>query len=754
MATVNRKANDLEILWIPPVDDSDERVPTAEELAANSHLGQQNLAAAQRVERPAGLKARPTFSSAAGRGLVVPAGLSAHAPGHPALVPLPSNVTITLPALADTVSSVSRYDRIYLMVFGAIVTSAIDSDILMTFGWDNQSNVLQTLTQENTRRIRTVWALVCSQGVPSASSIYSALTTVGTEKALTVSKAAAGTTLSSTLQIYPQDPNLVDTKQYVVLQDTIELIDLCRVWRVQNFSQTGYVWGRTGESTTFDPEFHIQPTYRFVGDGWEEWQERARETFRRVILGLPLIESPGSDRYVTNLINGNVSTNLDAPGIATASPNGSTALTNTQRVSFTNERIVQQTFCTSVLTASSTGGAGGLAQATIPFQTNSPAGSFFSQVVTDHKVFTAAGRDVTLDGTMTGLGGTGSLIWTANSAAIAAVGDTVYVCPGIVYPSGSGFAVTGQIERVFLDGTQINAANVLEAGNDIATYTNPAAAENHIVVLGRERAALHYIYQKFTVSSNSSGVVAIPSGATGAIAFISGTSAPTTRQDKPVITGLANSSSYTLLCYKAPPATEKWQFQLKIARYAGTAEKTLLNGSTISTLPICVGHTQGGGNSTFLADGELQYEAIAFRLPANGIGGSIKHFACNYRMAFAGEGDIGATSYREIFMSPAAGLTLPREGLTITTVDSATAQGKSLAVKLTDASGRSLGILKLPIQCAQVYQLVVAFTVLKAGERRLVICTTNEGNTSLPSGCAFDSELAASYSAIDTFRIY
>lgn len=754
MATVNRKANDLEILWVPPTDDTDERVPTAEELAASSHLAQQNLAAAQRGDRPAGLKNRPVFATSSGRGIVIPAGLSAYAPGHPALVPLPSNVTITLPALADTNSTISRYDRLYLMVFGVVITAALDSDINMTFGWDNQSNVLQTISQENTRRIRTVWALVCAQGTPTANDIYTALTTVGTEKALTVNKAAAGSALGSTLRIYPQDPNLTDAAQYAVVQDTIELIDLCRVWRVQNLTQSGYVWGRNGEVSTLEPDFHIQPTCRYVGDGWEDWQVRARETLRRVLLGLPLIESPSYDRYVSNLINGNVSANLDAPGIATASPNGSTALSNTQRVSFTNERIVQKLFCVSIQTSSSTGGGGGLAQASVPFQTNSPAGSFFSQVATDHAVYTADGRNVTLDGTLTGLGGTGSLIWTANSAAIAAVGDVVYIAPGIVYPSGSGFAVTGEIEKVFLEGAQINAANVRQAGDDISAYTNPANGESHIVVLGKERGALHYIYEKFTVSSNSSGVLVIPSQATGEIAFISGTSAPTGRQDLPVITGLANSSSYSILCYKAPPSTEKWQFQFKIARYAGTAEKTLLNGSQISTMPISIGHTQGGGNSSFLADGELQYEAIAFRLPANTLNAAAKHYQCNYRMAFAGEGDMGATSYREFFISAAPGLTVPRVGVALTTVDSFTSQGRGLAIKLTDGAGRSLGILKLPIQCAQIYQAVIAFLIQKAGERRLVIVTSNEGDTSLASSVAFDSEAAGSYAAIDTFRIY
>ena len=93
MPTPNIKANDLEILWVEPgIDgsnpDSDERVPTAQELAASSHLHQQNLERSQRVERPAGLRNRPTFTATVGsKGVIIPAGVTPYVPGHPALSP-------------------------------------------------------------------------------------------------------------------------------------------------------------------------------------------------------------------------------------------------------------------------------------------------------------------------------------------------------------------------------------------------------------------------------------------------------------------------------------------------------------------------------------------------------------------------------------------------------------------------------------------------------------------------------------------
>lgn len=758
MSNVNTTGNDLEILWVEPGadgsnPDTDYRVPTAQELAATSHLHQQNLQKAQADIRPAGIENRPAFGVAAGRGVIIPSGLSPYAPGHPSLAPLAANVTVVLPALTDTVSSISRHDRLYLMAFGAIVTSDIDASINLSFEWRNQSNAIQTLTKENTRRIRTFWAIVWSQGAATtAGAVYSALTTAGSNKVFTASTSTSGIALGSTLRLYSLDPNLAATKTYTVVQDTVQMIDLCRVWRVQNFLQNGYLWNRTGEAD-FDANFHIQPTYQYVGEGWSDWDARTRETMRRIFLGLPLINTPTGDRVVQNLINGQVAGNLDAPGIATASPNGSTALSNGQRVSFSNQAITQKTYVLPVTTSN----VGGSTQATVAFQGNSPAGAYFSQNIADHKVWRADGRDVTLDGTLVGLGGTGSLVWTTSSSVVAP-GDVVYVQPGIYYPAGSGFAVSGEIERVFLDNTgssvQINAANVREAStSDLDAYAAPASGETYFVVVGKERGALHYILKRITVTSTSGGVVAIPGTERGAIAFISGPGAPAGRIDRPVVSGLSNSTSYNLLVYYAPPGTDKWQFQFRVPRYAGTQEKTLLNGAIVATEPIAIAHCQGGGNGYFLSDAEWQYEAISFRLPANTLNAAKKHFLADYRIQFFDEVDIGASSYREVDLFAAAGLALPRVGQQLAAIDAASAQTKGLAIRLQNSASQVLGALKIPIRCSQVYQLVVVFSVVNGSSRRLVAVTLNEGNVDTPSSCAFNSD-SPSFAAIDTFTIY
>ncbi len=742
MAEANIVARDQQVRWIEPQTATDQRVPSAEELRASSNLHQSNLAASHRLERPAGLRNRPNFTGTA-KTVTIPANTLVHAPGHPAVRELTSANTITLPNLADTVSTVSRYDRIYLAVMGVEFNATHDSNINQTFQW-TQGQSTQTFTKENTRRVRSVWMFVHATTTITATDLANALPT---NKQFTVSKAVTGSALGS-YRIYPLDSALASGAVHTVMTDSIELVDLCRVWRSQNFNQTGYVWGRNGE-TNITTEFHVQPSYRYVGPGWENLTERCQETLQRILSGASLPESPGRDYAVYNLINGQYGANLDNPGIATASPNGSTAIANDQRVSITNQAITQKTYCAAVVTVNS----GGFAQGSVPFQVNSPTGSIFSQDESDHKVYTANGTDVTASGRLTGLGGNGALIWTANNAQVVAPGDTIYIVPGIFYPAGSGFPNSGTIDAVYVNGATINAANVRDGADDLAAYAAPAAGDSYFVIVGRDRGAVHYVYERFSVTSDGSGVVRIPANTNGVIAFISGTNAPTGRIDRPVITGLNASTAYQILCYRPFKASETWQFRWNVPRYAGSGERTFIDGSTIASEPIFLGHTQGGGNSEFLAEGGLQYEPIAFRLPANTNGSAVPAYRANYKMQFQGEPDLGYTSIRMLDLHGATGLTAPLPGIRITAPAAILSQSKGIAARLLDSGGRTLGIRKLPIVCNQIYQLVSAFLVEKAGEYRLVVCANNGGDTTKPVPQGYDTD-ATYYGAIDTFRLY
>jgi hypothetical protein len=527
MAEANIKARDIEVLWVPPASATDERVPSAEELAANSHLAHRNLREAHRLERPAGVRNRPEFTAGGGKTIVIPADLQVHAPGHPSIGTIPT-ATLTLPNLADTTSVVSRYDYVYLAVMSLEYGLTHDSDIAQTFQW-TQGASTQTFTQENTRRLRSVYMFVWSPAAITNTDLIAALPT---NRQLLISKVASGMVLGN-YRLYPLDSTIADGSTHLVREDTIELIDLCRVWRSQNFNQTGYVWGRNGESA-FTSDFHLQPSYRYVGPGWDDLDSRAKQTLRRILLGQSLPNSPGRDLATYNLINGQVGTNADSPGIATPSPNGSTAIANGQRVSFSNQAITQTEYCLAVVTVN----AGGFAQGSVPFQGNSPNGAVFAQDKTKHKVFNNNGADITDSGVLTGLGGNGALVWTANTAQVVAPGDQIYIQPAIDYPAGSGFPNSGPIDAVFVfDGTlrQINAANIRDGINDLTTYTAPGGGQDLWVIMGRERGAVHYVYERFSVNSDATGVVRIPTNTNGAIAFMSGSNAPTGRIDKPVV---------------------------------------------------------------------------------------------------------------------------------------------------------------------------------------------------------------------------
>lgn len=746
MPDVNIKSTDTEILWVQP-EQTGQRVPTAQELAASSHLHIQNLSRAQAIERPAGLRNRPDFVSGANKAIVLPVGLYPYAPGHPVLAPFAQSVSLQLPALSSTASAISRYDHVYLCVASVVITENIDPDIRLTFSWQSQSGLIQELTKENTRRLRSVWFVVVKDGGTTKNAVINALPVSDSFRQITVSKSAAGSSIGGH-QFYWLDPNLADTKQYVLYPDSLQLIDLLRVWRSQNYTQGGYVWGRNGE-TDFEVDYHLQPTYNYVGEGWDDWTSRARNTLRRVCLGLPIANSPTYDRLVCNLINGQVATNLQSPGIATASPNGSTALSNGQRIVFSNQSVVQTSYCSIVATIA----VDGVAQATVPFQVNSPLESRFSEKLSDHKVYRSDGLDVTGDGVLTGLGGTGALTWKARNTSVVTPGDTVYVVPGIYYPSGSGFPLSGVIEKVFFNNAQINAGNVREASvNDLVAYAAPVNAENYFVVCGKERAAIHYVYRKYTIATDAQGVLRIPANTNGIFAFISGPSAPTGRIDKPVVTGLSASTNYSALCYYPPKATEQWQFQIKTNRYAGSGELAKLTGS-IATRPITIAHSHGGGNGVFQADGDVQYEAIALRLPSNTLANAPKPHQLYYKMQFLGEPNQGDLSYRDdVPIYAANGLIAPRTGLEVTAIAATNPQGKGLAARLQTLDGKAIGVLKQPILCAQIYQLVIAFIVLADdGSRCLAIATINNGNPTAPSSCAIDSDLLT---AIDTFPLY
>ncbi|NER80936.1 MAG: hypothetical protein F6K42_15475, partial [Leptolyngbya sp. SIO1D8] len=392
------------------------------------------------------------------------------------------------------------------------------------------------------------------------------------------------------------------------------------------------------------------------------------------------------------------------------------------------------------------------AVATVNFAGNSPAGSQFAN--SGHKIYDAAGTDISGDGTFTG-GGTGALTWTAAGGAAISPGATAYLVPAISYPSGSGFPVAGDIESVYFGSSELDPANIRELSVNAPTgYENPDNSESHIVVLDKGRSGLAYILKKVTVAADGSGNVAIPETARGLIAYINGAGAPATKQDLPVITGLTASASYDLLVYHAPPGSEQWQFQFKVSRYAGSQESAWLDGARIASHPIAIAHSQAGGNTYSIADASIQHEVVGFRLPSNTAASAVKGYTFNSKLQFFGESDPGNITFREILCPLGGnGFAQLRPGQVIDVQNAAEAQAQGMAISLHTADGLMLGSSKPVLENSDGYQLVIACAVEKDGDYRLVVASLNGGNPSSHNYLAFDSDSPA-YSAIDTFNLY
>lgn len=731
---VNTMVRDLAILWQGQQTDADSRVPTAEELAATEEILRGHVRRSRAMVAPSGLLTRPSFTATAGRQIAIPE-LSVWANAHPTLTAVPAHA-LSLPALPA--GTQNRYDYIYLLAFSVKVTASLDPSVALTFQWRNGA-VLESVTKENTARLRDVYAFWVSPTPMSAAAIAAE---VGST--LTVNKAG---TLLGTGRIYPLDSVLLDGLTYT-LQGELEAIDLLRVWRVQGVNQSGWWWGETVERA-LETEIHLQPTYQYVGSGWQDWISRTEESLYRLMRGESLQNSPRLNRGVFNLLNGQVGSNTQAPGIATTSRNGSTALANGQRITFTNRAFTQTTFALPVETTDDDG----VAVATVNFAGNSPSGAKFA--ATGHQVIAASGENISAQGTFTGGDGTGALTWTANTAGTPAPGSTVYLVAHLSYPSGSGLPVCGETEAVYLNGVALLPANVRES--DLAAYTAPSGGDTHIVIMNRANGSIRWIYKKFTVNSDSGGVLRMPDESRGLIAFLTGSDAPAGRQDKAVITGLANNGTYDVLCYHAPTAEEQWQFQILSPVYPGLKTADWLDGATITTAPIAFAHTLGGG-TTFSTlrprpDGNVADHVVAWRLPSNADGNAIADHTLDSAIALNGAPTYGNPPFQRLpAIAALDGVVGLRPGLELTATATVDAHPQGLGVELSVA-GLPLGIHKPRLVGDGRYQLVVACGVEKGGEQRILVLTFNGGNPAQGNTLAAAST-APNLAGIDLFRYH
>lgn len=728
---LDQQPNDVGVIFVPPASRTDPRVPTAEELSLSVRI-QQSIAGRNRAE--AGWQRYPTLNFTAARQLSISDG-QALLPGYPGVLSIGSTA-ITLPSLPDTTNIYLRTDWLYLMSFLAEVGQQ-QAPILgqYTFQYTEiGGGDVSTVTKENTRRIRAFWCLVWSTAPISAATLLPLLPDAGSNKQMQILDTSALGFALENLRIYARDPGLTQ-HPYVVYPESVQLLELTKVRRAQRQNNRGYVHGPAGEAS-LGSVFNLITTAPLLQQ--QDLEARMRERLRNVFSG---IAQPGraSNYSIQNLTASPNGGNPDFPGEGAAAPNGSICLANGQRVSFTNQAIIEKRSAVRIASASNNGSG----RALITVSLNSPiSGSFFSGNRGDHKIYSADGLEQSERGTFRQLGSSNTLVWEGDVNSTILPGQTAFVVPGIFYPSGSGFSVPFErVTRWWRNNVELDDENIRDAAtDDVLEYTDPANNGSYFGIFGRERAALHYILKKVTITSNGSGVATVPTDARGCFAFIQGVSG---RIDTPVATGLPINTTLNALVYEAPDPTEVWQFMMLYSEYQGTQETSFLNGSSVVSRPLLFAHTQGGGCSVFQGDADTRLSAIAMHLPA--VGSGIPSYRLNAPIQVAGEPYPGPITLRELPILPAPALALPTPGQTLSVQAAVTTQARSLSVKIL-SNGQPMGFRTPQLQGRSEYQAVVSFVIRKSNEYRVVVLTRN---TTGGENCPANSD---EFTAIDTFR--
>ena len=731
---VDRVPHDLGVIRVAPTSPIDLRVPTADEESLDSQI---HFHYTMRSVLEWGWTGIPQISVTGGNRRLAISGGKAVLPVYPGELSI--STIINLPGLPGGVFN--REDRVYLASFAAEVGESQDPALgEYTFsGRYLNSTEIVSIAKENTRRLRAFWMLIWHSASLTSQQVLDRLPdTSDGHKTLTIlDKSENGFELQG-CWIYAQDPNLSQAS-YKVFSDTVQLLEICRVARKQNLNERGYIWGLNGEEP-IAPGFHVMFNAPTIDRSAVE--VRAYERLQQLIAGRPSLSST-YNLSVQNLLSVPVGNNPGFPGEAAGSPNGSSCLANNQRVSFSNQGIIDKLHCIAVPTSNDGNGS-----PVISLSLNSPPfGSFFSNDRLDHKVFSVDGIEQAERGTFTGLGTTG-LNWVGGANSTIIPGQTAYLVPGIFYAPGSGLSIPfTAIDRAWQQAnTPLSTANIRHAAADLAAYEAPTNSESFFLVYGPERAAIHYILKRVSVTTNASGVATIPTGELGCFAFIEGVAG---RIDLPIVTGLLPNTAYNALVYYPPRSSEAWQVLVKHAAYQGIGKQTpdFLNGATIISRPQFICHTQGGGGSVHQSDSDIRMSPIAMHLPTVDTP-PVAAYRMNGRVRLPGESKQGPiTLRRDIPLLPASGLTLPAPGHLLSTSTATNPQSRSMAIKVL-SNGHPMGFRLAPLAGRTPFQAVVAFAVEKAGERRLVVVTRNSlGNEDV----IVDSD---QQTAIDVFYLH
>ena len=734
-----RQNNDLGVYSVPPQTPTDPRVRLAEEDGLQSLISAYQASLSR---SPQWLKT-PEFTIGDDRKLTVK--------GQYQSKFYPTNfigleAALTVPALATKEEVVKRTDVLYLVIFGAIVGQEHDpaiGEISFDYFNDEIPAQLKAENKENSKRIRSYYALVLS-ATPLTPQTFLAecplsRVPVGGEARLngdrevSFSLDSAGKAFGNA-RLYGADPKLAADTPYPIVNDFLEIVEVAALARVQNLEENGYVWGFRGEEP-FTLEYSIRSLARSI-----ETDKTAivHSTLNRIFSG-----SQGSrKKAVLNLIAGTVAGNLGHPGRPASSPNGSFCAANGQRISFLNG-VVLQNEAARVLTASTDGS--GNALLTIGLDTNVPSGSFFSESISDHRVFDQYGSDQTSFGTFLNLGQSGALIWQATSNSTIKPGQRAYFNAAIRYPAGSGFDIPfNKVDVVWLAGTPLNSTNIrMGFRNDLTQYESPVAGD-FIVVFDTGRSGILYILKKVSVTTSALGVAVIPESAKGNFAWIEGVP---DRIDAPIKSGLQPNSSYNALTYHVPTAIENWQIQVSYSEYQGLGDQSasFIDGSVVLSSPVLIATTQGGGSSVFVSDASIRHSAIGMHLPI--VERDIEVYALDAPIRLPEEQNPGSLTTRIISAIPGANV-MPSPGTVLKFVqNTGIGSGRNINGSVSNRDGNLLGFRSNVLHSKSAYLAIFAFLIRKDGVNKILVATkTTKGAEEI----LFDSASSVSF---DLFEV-
>jgi hypothetical protein len=711
---VEKKANDIAIKPIAPRP-TEARVPLAEEFA----LGFQIVTSLFQLSRPQGWQVPPTCKIIENKLQIQGTALLQTYPAEKLLI----DTTIAIPQLENTTNVVKRNDFISLIGFIAEVGITQDPSIGISFRYrePNTNNIVTSPPLENSRRYRAFWIIVLSGSAITREDFLNStsLETNGDRRLAIVNKTDTGFLLSPSLRAWALDENLKDEVAYTLLPDAIEILPICVLKRIQNYQEDGYIQGYGGEGDVAqDAVSLVAPVPRQN----ELTGGIIRRLIHEICRGVPG-KGKVIKRVIVNLSAGQASGNPGKPGIAANSLNGSYCIGNDQRVSFTNQKIIQN-LGVAVVVASNDGS--GRARLATGLNTNAPLGSIFSADKNDHRIYSADGVEQSALGTFSNLGGSGSLQWLAGENSTIRPGSQAFFVPAVIYPSGSGFSIPFLRCEVgyYTNGAMISPENIRPGiSDDIAAFEFPKNSESFIVITDSARAAIQYIYKLVTLIADGNGVVTIPVKEKGCLAFIQNFPG---RIDAPVCKGLVPNKNYSALVYYPPRSQETWQFQFSYPEYQGIgiSEPNFLEGATILTNPLQILHTNGGGLSVHTVDSGLRESCVAMHLPSLP-NPAVNSYDFDAPIQLLSEPYLGPITFRsDVPALPAANLAFPTPGQVINLKVTSALRDRSINSALL-VNGQTLGVRSPVLASRLPFQLVIAFVARKGEQLRLVVITHN-----------------------------